>query len=152
MQSVGQTDFDELDVALRSASALSARLFRKVLQRCTRFESLRQLGKATVVDELAEVDAWIDATVQLVELELPAWTIRRLVREGDDWLCTLSRRPHLPIALDDSVEGVHTALPLAILRALVDARRRLSAEARPALPIPEIRPASGIPVCCDNFG
>jgi hypothetical protein len=61
------------------------------------------------------------------------------------------RRPNLPVALDDPVEGVHTALPLAVLRALVDARRRLSAEARPVLPIPEIRPASGIPVCCDNF-
>jgi hypothetical protein len=151
MQTVGQIDFNELDVALRSAPALSASLFRKVLQGCTRFESLRQLGKAAVLDELAEAGAWIDATVRLVELELPAWTIRRLVREGDDWLCSLSRRPCMPIALDDPVEGVHTALPLAILRALVDARRRLSAEARPVLPIPEIRPASGIPVCCDNF-
>lgn len=32
MQSVRQIDFDELDAALRSAPALSARLFRKVLQ------------------------------------------------------------------------------------------------------------------------
>jgi hypothetical protein len=151
MQTVGQIDFDELDATLCSAPALSADLFREVLQGCTRFESLRQLGKAAVLDELAEAGAWTDAALHLLELELPAWTIRRLVREGDDWLCTLSRRPNLPIALDDPVEGVHAALPLAILRALVDARRRLSAEARPVLPIPEIRPVSGIPVGCDNF-
>jgi hypothetical protein len=149
MQTVGRISLNEL--ALRSAPALSASLFHKVLQGCTRCESLRQLGKAAVLDELAEAGAWIDASVQLVALELPAWTIRRLIREGDDWICTLSRRPNLPISLDDPVEGVHTALPLAILRALVDARRRLSADVRPVLRIPDIRPASGIPVCCDNF-
>lgn len=92
-----------------------------------------------------------DATLRLLELELPNWVVRRLIREGDDWLCTLSRQPNLPIALDDPVEGVHATLPLAILRALVDARRRLSTEVRPASWIPQIRPASGIPVCCDNF-
>jgi hypothetical protein len=151
MQSVRQIDFDELDAALQSAPALSTCLFRKVVQRCTRLESLRQSGRAMALDELAAVGAWTDAALHLLELELPHWTIRRLFHEGDDWLCTLSRQPNLPIALDDPVEAVHAVLPLAILRAFIGACRRFGAEARPALRIPQIRPALGIPVCCDNF-
>jgi hypothetical protein len=63
----------------------------------------------------------------------------------------LSRQPNLPIALDDPVEAVHAVLPLAILRALIDVRRRLSMQVRIASPVPRIRPAPGIAVCCDNF-
>jgi hypothetical protein len=143
MQSLGQIDFEELDAALQLAPALSGRLFRKVLQGCTRLESLRQLGRVAALDELVEAGAWTDATLRLLELELPNWVVRRLIREGDDWLCTLSRQPNLPIALDDPVEGVYATLPLAILRALVDARRRLGTEVRPALWIPQIRAALG---------
>jgi hypothetical protein len=69
MQSVRQIDFDELDAALRSAPALSARLFRKVLQGCTRLETLRQLGRVAALEKLAEAGAWTDATLRLLELE-----------------------------------------------------------------------------------
>jgi hypothetical protein len=151
MQSVGEIDFDELDAALQSTPALSMCLFRKVVQGCTRLEYLRQSARATALDELAEAGAWTDATFRLLDLELPNWSIRRLAREGDEWLCTLSRQPSLPIALDDPVEAVHTVLPLAILRALVDVRRRLSVQVRVASPVPQIRPAPGITLCCDNF-
>ena len=92
-----------------------------------------------------------DATLRLLELELPNWVVRRLVREGDDWLCSLSRQPIFPIALDDPVEGGPCDIPLAILRALVDARRKPGTEVHPAFWIPQIRPASGITMCCDNF-
>jgi hypothetical protein len=151
MQSLRQVDFDELDAALQSATALSTWFFRKVVQGCTRLESLRRSGKAVALDQLAEAGAWTDAALHLLELELPHWTIRRLCHEGDDWLCTLSRQPNLPITLDDPVEAVHAALPLAILRAFIGARRRFGTDVRPALPIPRIRPALGIPVCCDNL-
>jgi hypothetical protein len=86
MQSVRQVDFDELDAALQSATALSTSLFRKVVQGCTRLESLRRSGKAAALNELAEAGAWTDAALHLLELELPHWTIRRLSHEGDDWL------------------------------------------------------------------
>jgi hypothetical protein len=151
MQRTWQVDFDELDAALQSASALSISLFRKVLEGSTRFESLRQSGKARVLDELAEAGAWTDATLCLLDLELPNWRIRRLVQEGDDWLCTLSRQPNLPIVLDDPVEAVHAVLPLAILRAFVDVRRTHSMQVRVASPVPRILAAPGITVCCDNF-
>ena len=57
MQSVRQIDFDELDAALRSAPALSARLFRKVLQGCARLEFLRQLERVAALEKLAEAGA-----------------------------------------------------------------------------------------------
>jgi hypothetical protein len=148
MQSGKQIDFDELDVALQSAWTLSPSLFRKVMRGCERLDAFRQSGRATT---LAEAGAWTDATLHLLALELPQWTIRRLFHEGEDWLCTLSRQPNLPITLDDLVEALHAALPLAILRALVEARRRLSVEVTPAVRIPQIRQASGLIVCCDNF-
>ena len=151
MQSVGQIDFDELDAALRSAPAPSTGLFRKVLQGCTRLESLRQLGRVKTLDELAEAGAWTDASLRLLELELPNWTVRRIVRDGDEWLCTLSRQPSLPIAFDDPVEAVHALLPLAILRALVDARRSLCTQAQVASRIPRIRPALGNHVVLRQF-
>jgi hypothetical protein len=84
MQSLEQIDFEELDAALQSAPALSTRLFRKVLQGCTRLESLRQLRRVATLEELADAGAWTDATLRLLELELPNWVVRRLIREGDD--------------------------------------------------------------------
>jgi hypothetical protein len=151
MQSGRQLNFDELDATLQSARALSQSLFRKVMRGGERLEPFGPSGRATALDEFAEAGAWTDATLHLLALELPQWTIRRLVREGDDWLCTLSRQPHLPITLDDPVEANHATLPLALLRALLEARRRLTIEIRPAVRIPQIRQASGIMVCCDNF-
>jgi hypothetical protein len=58
MRTVGQIDLNESDVALRSAPALSASPLHKALQ------ALRQLGRAVLLNELAEAGAWIDATVQ----------------------------------------------------------------------------------------
>jgi hypothetical protein len=49
------------------------------------------------------------------------------------------------------VAATHATLPLAILRALVEARRRLGTEVGPAVRIPQIRQASAIIACCDNF-
>jgi len=147
----GQIDFERLDVALRSAPALSSRLLRDVTEGCTRLASLRQSGRAAALDRLVEAGAWTDAALGLLKLELPSWTIRRLVREGDEWFCTLSRQPNLPIALDEPAEAAHAELPLAILRAFVEARRRLSFAAHADAPDPQLRPAPEMPVCCDNF-
>ena len=59
--------------------------------------------------------AWNDAALALVELELPAWKLRRLVHENGKWHCSLSRHPNLPVALDDTATASHEVLPLAIL-------------------------------------
>ncbi len=91
----------------------------------------------------------MDAALALLEIAMPSWKVRRLVFEGDEWLCSLSRRPYAPIELDEPAEGRHAGLPLAVLRAMIDARRL-------NLPEPPCTPAyilvgSGQPLCCDNF-
>ena len=56
---------------------------------------------AARIDQLIEARAWNDAALALVELELPAWKLRRLVYEDGEWHCSLSRQPNLPVALED---------------------------------------------------
>ncbi len=103
------------------------------------------------LDRLIAAGAWTEAACALVELELPAWTARRLVREEGEWLCSLSRHPQVPVALDDPVDAWHEQLPLAILRAFVEARRRISIVTEGAAPVPRFRPMLGTIICCDNF-
>ena len=126
MHSVRHIDFDELDPALRSAPTFSARLFRKVLQGCTRLESLRQLGRVAALEKLAEAGAWTDATLRLLELELPNWSGASSER------ATIGPVPY----------------PANRICALRSMTRRKSG---PPWRIPQIRLALGIPVCCDNF-
>lgn len=70
--------------------------------------------------------AWTDAALTLVDLELPQWHLRRLVKDDGEWLCTLSRRQGLPLEFNELVETRHELLPLAILSALLQAKRASS--------------------------
>ena len=103
------------------------------------------------LDRLIAAGAWTDAAFALVALELPAWSLRRLIHEDGEWLCSLSREPSLPLALDDTADARHHSLPLAILLALLEARRM--AEIVPAVvsATPHMQPASDSMICCDNF-
>src|SRR5665213_1260292 len=88
----------------------------------------------------------------LIELELPAWKLRRLVYEDGEWFCSLSKQPNLPVALDDTADARHEVLPLAILSAFVEARCTTSAARETSSPtVPQVQPTSGIVICCDNF-
>jgi len=42
-------------------------------------------------------------------------------------------------------------LPLAILAAFVEARRKTEAMRETSQTVPQVRPTSGYAVCCDNF-
>jgi hypothetical protein len=118
---------DRLDEELRLASALVPDVFSQVIESGgTQLRSLRQSRRAVRIDCLIEAGAWTEAAFALVELELPTWKIRRLVHEDGEWLCSLSRQPHLPVVLDHTAEANQDVLPLAVLRALVKARRRSS--------------------------
>ena len=55
------------------------------------FSVLKRTGKAALIDRLIESGAWTDAALALVEIELPAWKLRRLVLEDGEWLCSLSK-------------------------------------------------------------
>src|SRR5664280_1419617 len=73
---------DRLAEQLRLAPALSADLISNVVaDACTRLPILNKGGKAARLDQLIEAGAWSDAALALIELELPAWKLRRLVYE-----------------------------------------------------------------------
>ena len=111
--------------------------------------------KAARIDRLVEAEAWTEVALALVGLELPLWTVRRLVYEEGAWLCSLSKQWNLPVWLSDSVEARHESLPLAILSALIEARQYGEPESgRVASSVPQCRAESSFAaqiMCCDNF-
>ena len=146
-------DLGRLDDELRLATAAESVLFRKVIEHAgSRIALLRRSGRPIRVDRLIEFGAWTEAALALIELELPGWAVRRLVLEDGEWLCSLSRQPNVPIVFDEVVETGHEFLPLAILRAVVEAcRRRTIAGAKPISSVPLHQPKFGLSLCCDNF-
>lgn len=144
------SELDRLDDLLQSAHVITPDLFQLMTESAgERLSILRRAGKTGRMQSLLEAGACMDAALVLLEMEMPSWKVRRLVFDGDEWLCSLSRRPHAPIELDEPAEGRHASLPLAILRAMLDAHR---------LNLPELTFApvntlagSGRPFCCDNF-
>ena len=145
-------NLDLLDRELHLAPAVTALLFRKVTESgaCARLPSLRQLGKTITLDCMIEAGAWTDAAITPIGLELPNWSVRRLVCEDGEWLCSLSR-PHLPIFLDEPAEGSHAVLALAVLRAFVAACCRSAATQLVTASVPRVRPRPAFVFCCDNL-
>jgi len=142
---------DALGTQLRCTHALTPDLISNVIAD-TRFPVMKKAGKSARIEQLIEARAWNDAALALVELELPAWKLRRLVYEDGEWHCSLSRQPNLPVALDDTATASHEVLPLAILGALAEAHRRMSVTRNISLQsVPRARATSGYKVCCDNF-
>lgn len=119
---------------------------------CQRTAGLRSRGQARQLEAALAASAWTDAALALIDLELPGWIMRRLVRDDGAWLCSLSRTPNLPIELDDCAEASHDVLPLAIIAALLEARRagNTAVTPRPGS-VPAVQPSSGQRMCCDNF-
>jgi hypothetical protein len=146
-------DFAQLDDELRLAPALGPELFRKLLAHAgARISLLRQSGRAVRIEGLIEAGAWTEAALAAVELELPAWKVRRLVQEDGMWLCSLTRQPNLPIALDDPVETCHETLPLAVLRAFIEACRCRNSILRESIAAgPQVQSHPVQIICCDNF-
>jgi hypothetical protein len=144
---------DRIDEALRVASEPTAELFSKIIASiCVRFPALGKTEKANQFTLLVEAGAWTDAACALIELELPALKVRRLAYENGEWLCSLSRQPNLPLAMDDTVDVFHEALPLAILRAFVETRRRSRMVQESVSAVPQIQqPMTEHIMCCDNF-
>lgn len=138
---------------LRHAPSVTADLVSAVIaEACTRLPALDKSGPVARLHRLIAAGAWSDAALALIALELPTWTLRRLVYEDSEWLCSLSRNPTMPVALDDSAEASHPEMPLSILSAFVEARRMTSAtRAARAASAPRIAPQSACTACCDNF-
>jgi len=101
---------------------------------------------------LVTAQAWTDAALALMEIELPQWSLRRLTYDDGQWHCTLGRNHALPEWLDDTVEGSHDTLPLAILEAISEAMRADSFANAPRTPnVPRLAPITGNTLCCDDF-
>jgi hypothetical protein len=152
MGTAQRVELDGLDDALQSAPEPLAELLRKVIAVASaRRPLLRRAATESRIKRLVAAGAWTEAAFALIELEMPDWTLRRVVYEDGEWLCSLSRRPSLPLALDDTVDGRHETLPLALLRAFVDARRGSATTQEIASSVPQVRPTSDQMLCCDNF-
>jgi hypothetical protein len=140
---------EELRLAREPALAHFTRLKTSACPR------LLALGKSAAVDRLERLvaeAAWTEAAIDLIELEIPRWTLRRVVHENCEWRCSLSRQPNSPLELDDMAQASHEVLPLAVLRAFIAARTRDAVAPQAVSAVPHIRLASDSFVyCCDNY-
>ena len=146
-------DLGQLDDRLRDADAVTRELISEVVgQTCRRFPSIGQSEKSARIEHLIGSEAWTDAALALIDLELPQWQVRRIAYDEGEWHCALSRQRELPEWLDQSVEARHADLALAILSAFVDVQRVTAPSSRTSVPaVPRDASALHEPVLTDNF-
>jgi hypothetical protein len=139
---------------LRNAPEANATLMAETIDAaCRRFPSSGQSERTARIEQLIRSEAWTDAALALIDLELPLWQVRRLAYDEGEWYCALSRQRELPDWLDQSIEAQHADLSLAILSAFVEAQRVSAPSSRPSVPV--VKGELNMryePVCCDNFG
>jgi hypothetical protein len=120
---------------LRDACGVTAEFLSDIIREtCRRFPSSEGNARAARIERLIQSQAWTDAALALIDLELPQWQIRRLAYDDGEWYCALSRQRELPDWLDQSIEGRHADLALAILSAFVEARLICAPSSRPSVP------------------
>lgn len=143
-----------LQAQLRRAQAVTPALMADVLKLVgERYSAPPYLAQAKRIDTLIEAEAWIDAALALLDLELPQWKLRRIAYDDSEWRCCLGKQWPLPEWLDDTVEVRHPVLSLAILDALFEARLFAQTSAAAiSRSVPSIQsPRDTAYVCCDNF-
>lgn len=152
LRSEQQVDFD-LGDRLRNAGYVTAEFFADIVHaNCRRLPSTNQNTTATRFERLVQSQAWTDAALALIDLELPQWQVRRLAYDDGEWHCALSRQRELPDWLDQSIETRHADLALAILSAFVEAQRVSAPSSRTRVPVvPRDANSLDEPVCSDNF-
>jgi hypothetical protein len=119
---------------------------------CRRFPSLGQSKRTARLMRLIDAEAWVDATLTLMELELPLWQVRRIAYDEGEWHCALSRERELPDWLDAAVESHHADLALALLSSFIEVQATAMEVSRPS--VPTVRPAPDPfyePIGCENF-
>lgn len=148
-----QDRLEQLAVKLQIADTPTFDLVAELVsEACPRMALLNKSGATALqFERLTQTSAWTDLAIALIGLELPAWKLRRLVYEDGAWFCSLSQRTEMPVELDDTADARHESLPLAILSAFIEARRGSTACDAEVRTVPEIRPAQGDAMCCDNF-
>ena len=142
-----------LAARLRDASEVTPELMAEFIgNACRRFPSAGQSEKTARIERLIRSGAWTDAALALLDLELPQWQLRRIAYDQGEWYCALSRERELPDWLDQSIEGRHADLALAMLSAFVEAQRITAPSSRTSVPA-VTRDATPlyVPLCSDNF-
>jgi hypothetical protein len=138
---------------LRDACGVTAEFLSDIIsETCRRFPSTEGSAKAARVERLIQSQAWTDAALALIDLELPQWQVRRLTYDGGEWFCVLSRQREVPDWLDEAIETRHADLALAILSAFVEAQRVSAPSHRTSVPgTPRRVDDLYEPICSDNF-
>ena len=148
-----QQPLAELGDRLRNAGYVTAEFFSDIIHAaCRPLPSVIQNARAARIERLIQSQAWTDAALALIDLELPQWHVRRLACDDGEWYCALSRQRELPDWLDQPIETRHADLALAILSAFVEAQRVSSTSSRTSVPaVPQHANPHYEPVCSDNF-
>src|SRR5882724_11723484 len=144
---------DALNGRLHDASEANALLLGEVIAAaCRRFPSMGQSAKSARIEQFIQAEAWTDAALALIDLELPLWQVRRIAYDEGEWYCALSRQRELPDWLDRSIEARHADLALAILSTFIEAQRINAPSTRTSVPA-VTRDTSSLyaPVYSDNF-
>jgi hypothetical protein len=143
----------DLGDQLRNAGHVAAEFLADIVHATgRRLRSANQNAKAARVERLIQAQAWTDAALALIDLELPQWHVRRLAYDDGEWHCALSRQRELPDWLDQSIETRHADLALAILSAFVEAQRVSAPSSRPSVPSAPWRADTLYePICSGNF-
>ena len=138
---------------IEDASAVDTRLFADVIANaCPRALAMVEMRKAARLKQLIEASAWTDAALELLELDLPQWKVRRIVCDDGEWHCRLSAQPWLPEGFDEVIETFHRVLPLAILAAVVQVRQQaVTASHADERADDVILSPEPIRINCDNF-
>ena len=104
-----QSTQTELSDRIRDSHAMTPELMSDFIREtCRRLPSFRRTGSAARVERLIQsLQAWTDAALALIDVELPQWQIRRLAYDEGEWHCALSRQRELPDWLDQPIEGPH---------------------------------------------
>lgn len=148
-----RNDLPSLGRRLRAAHAMTRPLMREIIgTACRRFPSLGQNERTMRVMRLVEAEAWADAALTLMALELPLWQVRRIAYDEGEWYCALSRERELPDWLDTAIEGCHGDLAVALMSAFVEVQALAVNAPRPS--VPNVRPAPDLlyeRVACENI-
>jgi hypothetical protein len=143
-----------LQAQLRRPQAVTRALMEYALALLgERYSKPPYLAQARRIDTFLQAEAWTDAALALLELELPQWGLRRIAYDDGEWRCCIGKLWPLPEWLDDTVEVGHPVLSLAILDAFLEARTVVPTSTAetprsvPSVPLPRDTEYA----CCDNF-
>lgn len=142
---------DQIIARIDQADRLSIDLWADVVGAATRrIAAMTGRPGVSQLRKFATDGAWVDAAFALIELELPAWQLRRIVCDDGQWYCALSRAAAAPEWLDQAVESSHSDLALALVKVAIETMREMCGERRPPT-VPELGCELRQFVCCDNF-